>query len=39
LADLLLVKGDPVANISLLKERGNLLAILQNGRFHKAPAA
>lgn len=39
LADLLLVDGDPVADIRILQEPARLLAIMQNGRFHKAPAA
>ena len=38
LADLLLVKGDPSANVSLLRDKANLVAVMQNGRFHKAPA-
>lgn len=37
LADLLLVKGDPTANVVLLQDKNNLLAIMQNGKFHKAP--
>jgi imidazolonepropionase-like amidohydrolase len=39
LADLLLVRDDPVTHIARLRDPGNLLAIMQNGRFHKAPAA
>ena len=35
LADLLVVDGDPLADITLLKSRSNLLAILQNGVFQK----
>lgn len=38
LADLLLVKGDPTRDVTLLQDRGNLLAIMKDGRFHKAPA-
>lgn len=37
LADLLLVKGDPTQNVSLLQDRSNLLAIMKDGRFHKHP--
>jgi imidazolonepropionase-like amidohydrolase len=37
LADLLLVRGDPVADIALLQDRANLVAIMQDGRFHKPP--
>ncbi|RVU04082.1 amidohydrolase [Novosphingobium umbonatum] len=39
LADLLLVAGDPTENISLLRDKGNLKAIMKGGAFHKAPAA
>jgi imidazolonepropionase-like amidohydrolase len=39
LADLLLVNGDPTSDLGLLKDRKNLRAIMQNGRFHKSPAA
>jgi imidazolonepropionase-like amidohydrolase len=38
LADLLLVDGDPVADIACLQDRSKLLAIMKNGSFHKAPA-
>jgi imidazolonepropionase-like amidohydrolase len=37
LADLLLIRGDPVSDIALLQDRHNLLAIMKDGRFHKAP--
>jgi imidazolonepropionase-like amidohydrolase len=37
LADLLLVDGDPLADISLLQNRERLLAIMKDGMFHKAP--
>jgi imidazolonepropionase-like amidohydrolase len=37
LADLLLVDGDPLADIALLQDRGRLLAIMKDGMFHKAP--
>ena len=39
LADLLLVDGDPLANVALLQDRARLLAIMKDGAFHKAPAA
>jgi len=35
LADLLLVKGDPLADVSILQYRSNLVAIMKDGRFHK----
>jgi imidazolonepropionase-like amidohydrolase len=38
LADLLLVRGDPVADIRALQDRDNLVAIMKDGAFHKAPS-
>jgi imidazolonepropionase-like amidohydrolase len=38
LADLLLVDGDPVADVRLLQERHKLRAIMKDGRFYKEPA-
>jgi len=35
LADLLLVDGDPLADVSILQRPERLIAILQNGNFHK----
>ena len=37
LADLLLVDGDPVANVRVLQDKTRLLAIMKDGEFHKAP--
>ena len=37
LADLLLVDGNPVQDIRLLQNRDNLLMIMKDGRYHKAP--
>ena len=37
LADLLLVDGDPLANIGILQDRAKLLAIMKDGEFAKAP--
>ena len=37
-ADLLLVDGDPVADISILQDRERFLAIMKNGTFHKSPS-
>jgi len=34
-ADLLVVQGDPLADIALLQHRDNLLAIVKAGQFHK----
>jgi imidazolonepropionase-like amidohydrolase len=36
-ADLLLVDGDPLADIAILQDRDRLLAIIQDGAFHKPP--
>jgi imidazolonepropionase-like amidohydrolase len=38
LADLLLVDGDPVADVTVLQDRNRLRAIMKDGRFHKDPA-
>ena len=35
LADLLVVDGDPIADIAVLKDRDNLLAIVKEGVFYK----
>jgi len=37
LADLLLIDGDPLANIAILQDPARLLAVMKDGRFHKAP--
>jgi len=37
LADLLLINGDPTRDVSLLQRKDHLLAIMKDGRFHKAP--
>jgi imidazolonepropionase-like amidohydrolase len=39
LADLLLVQGDPTQDVKLLQDKSRLLAIMQSGRFYKAPGA
>jgi len=39
LADLLLVDGDPTADVSILQAGDKLKAIMKGGTFHKAPAA
>jgi len=38
LADLLLVDGDPLADVAILQDRTRLRAIMKDGAFHKAPA-
>jgi imidazolonepropionase-like amidohydrolase len=37
LADLLLVDGDPVANIAVLQDPDRILAVMKDGQFHKTP--
>ncbi len=37
LADLLLVDGDPVADVRILQDKNRLLAIMKDGKFHKTP--
>ena len=37
LADLLLIDGDPLANIEILQDRGALRMIMKDGALHKAP--
>lgn len=37
LADLLLVAGDPLTDISILQDRHNLLAVMKDGSFYKRP--
>ena len=39
LADLLLVDGDPTQDVTLLQDRDNLLMIMKDGEYHKAPPA
>jgi imidazolonepropionase-like amidohydrolase len=39
LADLLLVRDDPLQHIERLVAADNIVAVMQDGRFHKAPAA
>jgi imidazolonepropionase-like amidohydrolase len=39
LADVLVVKGDPTADVSILENTDNITHIVLNGAFHKAPAA
>ncbi|MEH0578013.1 amidohydrolase family protein [Streptomyces sp. B21-108] len=38
LADVLVVRGNPAEDISVLQDTANLVAIMQGGRFHKEPA-
>ncbi|PRY45001.1 amidohydrolase family protein [Umezawaea tangerina] len=38
LADVLVVRGDPTEDVTLVQDKDNLLAIMQGGRFHKQAA-
>jgi imidazolonepropionase-like amidohydrolase len=38
LADLLLVDGDPLADVEILQDRRALRMIMKDGALHKAPA-
>ena len=37
LADLLLVDGDPLANIAILRDPKRILAVMKDGTFYKEP--
>jgi imidazolonepropionase-like amidohydrolase len=37
-ADVLVVRGNPAQDVRILEDPANLIAIMQAGRFHKAPA-
>lgn len=37
LADILLVDGDPLANIAVLQDASRILAVMKDGSFHKEP--
>ena len=39
LADLLLVDGDPVADIKIMQDKARLLMIMKDGAYHKTPSA
>jgi imidazolonepropionase-like amidohydrolase len=39
LADLLLVDGDPLADIRILQDKAKILAVMKDGVFHRAPPA
>ena len=38
LADLLLIDGDPLANLSILRQPDRILAVMKDGEFVKTPA-
>ena len=37
LADMLLIDGDPFANVRILQDKSRILAIMKDGQLHKAP--
>jgi imidazolonepropionase-like amidohydrolase len=37
LADILLIDGDPLADITLLQDKKRILAVMKDGEFHRAP--
>jgi imidazolonepropionase-like amidohydrolase len=37
LADILLIDGDPLADITVLQDRKRILAVMKDGEFHRAP--
>jgi imidazolonepropionase-like amidohydrolase len=39
LADMILVDGDPLADVRILQDKTRILAIMKDGKFHKEPAA
>lgn len=39
LADVLLVDGNPLADVTILQDADNLIAIMKDGAFHKRPSA
>jgi imidazolonepropionase-like amidohydrolase len=37
LADVLLIDGDPLADITILQDKARILAVMKDGEFHRAP--
>jgi imidazolonepropionase-like amidohydrolase len=37
LADILLIDGDPLTDITVLQDRSRILAVMKDGKFHRAP--
>ncbi|MFZ2737945.1 MAG: amidohydrolase family protein [Burkholderiaceae bacterium] len=37
LADILLIDGDPLADITLLQDKARILAVMKDGEFHRSP--
>ncbi len=38
LADILLIDGDPLRDITVLQDKARILAVMKDGKFHRAPA-
>jgi imidazolonepropionase-like amidohydrolase len=38
LADILLIDGDPLSDITILQDKARILAVMKDGEFHRAPA-
>ena len=36
-ADLIVVDGDPLADITVLQDKSRILAVMKDGEFHRAP--
>ena len=36
-ADLLLIDGDPLADITILQDKSRILSVMKGGEFHRAP--
>jgi len=36
-ADLLLIDGDPLADIAILQDKSRILSVMKGGEFHRAP--
>jgi imidazolonepropionase-like amidohydrolase len=37
LADILLIDGDPLVDITILQDRARILSVMKDGVFHRAP--
>jgi imidazolonepropionase-like amidohydrolase len=38
LADILLIDGDPLRDITILQDKARILAVMKDGKFHRAPS-
>ena len=37
LADILLIDGDPMVDITVLQDKSRILAVMKDGKFHREP--